>query len=54
MRIRSGPKPENVLVDKEGNTCLIDFGGSFTLGWVDEDKQETVEGDRQGVQRIYE
>ncbi|KAK3933808.1 hypothetical protein QBC46DRAFT_401172 [Diplogelasinospora grovesii] len=45
-------KPENVLVDKEGNAYLIDFGGSFTPGWVDEDKRETVEGDWQGVQRI--
>ncbi|KAK4096879.1 hypothetical protein N658DRAFT_435169, partial [Parathielavia hyrcaniae] len=26
--------------------------GSYTPGWVDEDKRETVEGDRQGVQRI--
>ncbi|KAK4194002.1 hypothetical protein QBC40DRAFT_291539, partial [Triangularia verruculosa] len=45
-------KPENVLVDMKGDAWLIDFGGSYTPGWVDEDKQETVEGDRQGVQRI--
>ncbi|KAH9905223.1 hypothetical protein F4778DRAFT_769908 [Xylariomycetidae sp. FL2044] len=47
-------KPENVLVDKEGNAFLIDFGGSYTQGWVDEDKQETVEGDLQGVRRIQD
>ncbi|KAJ5130043.1 uncharacterized protein N7515_006082 [Penicillium bovifimosum] len=45
-------KPENVLVDTKGDAWLIDFGGSYTRGWVDEDKQETVEGDLQGVQRI--
>ncbi|KAK3304953.1 uncharacterized protein B0T15DRAFT_568597 [Chaetomium strumarium] len=45
-------KPENVLIDMEGDAWLIDFGSSYTQGWVDEDKLETVEGDRQGVQRI--
>ncbi|KAK4671740.1 hypothetical protein QC764_0098350 [Podospora pseudoanserina] len=45
-------KPENVLIDMEGDAWLIDFGGSYTPGWVDEDKRETVEGDQQGVQRI--
>lgn len=45
-------KPENVLVDMKGDAWIIDFGGSYTEGWVDEDKQETVEGDLQGVQRI--
>ncbi|KAK4101192.1 hypothetical protein N658DRAFT_496493 [Parathielavia hyrcaniae] len=45
-------KPENVLVDMTGDAWLIDFGGSYTPGWVDEDKRETVEGDRQGLQKI--
>lgn len=42
-------KPENVLIDMKCDAWLIDFGGSYTRGWVDEDKQETVEGDLQGV-----
>ncbi|KAI0388210.1 hypothetical protein F5Y17DRAFT_453678 [Xylariaceae sp. FL0594] len=45
-------KPDNILIDTEDNICLIDFGGSYTQGWVDEDKRETVEGDLQGVERI--
>lgn len=45
-------KPGNVLVTGEGDACIVDFGGSYTQGWVDEDKRETVEGDWQGVQRI--
>ncbi|KAJ5723074.1 hypothetical protein N7488_001109 [Penicillium malachiteum] len=47
-------KPENVLVDMKGDAWVIDFGGGYTQGWVDENKQETVEGDIQGVQRIDE
>ncbi|TGJ85064.1 hypothetical protein E0Z10_g3670 [Xylaria hypoxylon] len=47
-------KPENVLIGKDGNAYLIDFGGSYTRGWVDEDKRETMKGDLQGVKRIGE
>lgn len=38
-------KFENVLIDMEGDVWFIDFGGSYILGWVDEDKWEIVEGD---------
>ncbi|KAK2668010.1 hypothetical protein RAB80_017201 [Fusarium oxysporum f. sp. vasinfectum] len=41
-------KPDNVLIDKDENAWIIDFGGSYTPGWVDEDKAETFEGDYQG------
>ncbi|KAI1200241.1 hypothetical protein F5X97DRAFT_332238 [Nemania serpens] len=47
-------KPLNVLIGKDGNAYLIDFGGSYTQGWVDKDKMETVEGDLQGVKKIEE
>ncbi|KAI8953091.1 hypothetical protein F4801DRAFT_538420 [Xylaria longipes] len=45
-------KPENVLIGNDGNAYLVDFGGSYTPGWVEEDSMETVEGDLQGVERI--
>jgi tRNA A-37 threonylcarbamoyl transferase component Bud32 len=47
-------KPENILVDHHDDLWLIDFGGSFTPGWVDEDKAETVEGDCQALERIID
>lgn len=47
-------KPENVLIDMAGDAWLIDFGGSYTPGWVDEVKRETPEGDLQALQRMDE
>ncbi|KAL8838123.1 MAG: hypothetical protein Q9170_002264 [Blastenia crenularia] len=45
-------KTDNVLIDQEDNAWIIDFGGSYTPGWVDKDKLETVEGDLQGLLAI--
>lgn len=45
-------KPENVLIDMKGDAWLVDFGGRFNRGWIDEGKMDTVEGDLQGVQKI--
>lgn len=47
-------KPHNILVDMNNNLQIVDFGGGFTQGWVDEDKTESIEGDRQGVLRILD
>ncbi|CAK7231635.1 hypothetical protein SBRCBS47491_007997 [Sporothrix bragantina] len=47
-------KPENVMVDGNNDAWLIDLGGGFTEGWVDEDKAGTKEGDLQGVAKIEE
>lgn len=47
-------KPNNVLIDEEDNAWVIDFGGGYNSGFVDEDVIETVEGDVQGVSRIKE
>ncbi|KAK2865357.1 hypothetical protein FQN49_003654 [Arthroderma sp. PD_2] len=45
-------KAANVLIDNENNAYLVDFGGSYTKGWVDKDKAGTVEGDLQGLESI--
>ncbi|GCB18218.1 cAMP-dependent protein kinase type 3 [Aspergillus awamori] len=47
-------KPDNILVDVDDNLWIIDFGGGYTHGWVDEDKQETIEGDNQALSRIVD
>ncbi|KAK4099631.1 hypothetical protein N658DRAFT_498114 [Parathielavia hyrcaniae] len=47
-------KAENVMIDKNNDAWLIDFGGGYTEGWVDEDKIGTIEGDLQGVAKIAE
>lgn len=45
-------KPVNIIIDKDDDAWLIDLGGNCTLGWVDRNVMETVEGDAQGLSRI--
>jgi len=45
-------KAENIMIDKNNDAWLVDFGGGYTKGWVDEDKADTKEGDLQGVAKI--
>ena len=47
-------KAENVLIDKDDNAWLIDFGSSYTVVWVDEEKAGTLEGDAQGLAKIMD
>ncbi|TVY41275.1 hypothetical protein LOCC1_G006473 [Lachnellula occidentalis] len=48
-------KPHNVLIHKDTDDAwLIDFGGGWTDGWVDENLRETREGDEQATGRIAE
>lgn len=47
-------KPSNVVIDLSNDAWLIDFGGGWSEGWVDENLQNTVEGDQQAVTRILE
>ncbi|KAH8781265.1 hypothetical protein F5883DRAFT_709702 [Diaporthe sp. PMI_573] len=47
-------KPSNVVIDLNNDAWLIDFGGGWSEGWVDENLQNTVKGDQQAVTRILE
>jgi hypothetical protein len=47
-------KADNLLLDENNDAWLIDFGGSFTEGWVDKEKAETLEGDIQGMGKILD
>lgn len=43
----------NVAIDEALNAWVIDFGGMNNADFVDDDKAETVEGDWQGVRRLF-
>lgn len=45
-------KADNFVVDAEEKLWIIDFGGSYTEGWVDPDIAETKKGDNMGVTKI--
>ncbi|KAG9516050.1 hypothetical protein KCU93_g9258, partial [Aureobasidium melanogenum] len=45
--------PCNVAIDEALDAWVIDFGGRNTVGFVDDDKAETVQGDWQGVGRLF-
>ncbi|KAF7541411.1 hypothetical protein G7054_g597 [Neopestalotiopsis clavispora] len=45
-------KADNFMVDRHGELWIIDFGGSYTDGWVDPELMETEEGDDMGVEKI--
>lgn len=45
-------KARNVIIDNHDNAWLIDFGGGWTEGWVDERLADTVEGDKQAVRSL--
>lgn len=45
-------KAENVLLDKQDNAWITDFGGGYTHGWVDKELAGRVEGDLMAMRRI--
>lgn len=47
-------KADNFMVDKHDDLWIIDFGGSYTEGWVDPELSDTLEGDEQGLQKVQE
>ena len=40
------------MVDENENLWIIDFGGSYTEGWVDPELSETKAGDKMGLEKI--
>lgn len=45
-------KADNFMVDKDDKLWIIDFGGSYTVGWVDEEIMETEKGDDMGLEKV--
>ncbi|KAK2595449.1 hypothetical protein QQS21_006859 [Conoideocrella luteorostrata] len=45
-------KPDNVLIDRKNNAWLVDFGDSYTEGWVPKGLSGTVEGDLAALGKI--
>jgi RIO-like serine/threonine protein kinase len=45
--------PMNVVVDEAMDAWVIDFGGMNNIHFVDDEKRETMEGDWQGVGRLF-
>jgi RIO-like serine/threonine protein kinase len=47
-------KAGNVVIDREDNAWLVDFGGGYTLPWMEPDLAGTPQGDVQAFQKIKE
>ncbi|KAM0415644.1 hypothetical protein ACHAPT_013416 [Fusarium lateritium] len=45
-------KPDNVLIDRDQDAWITDFGGGYTEGWVPKTLAETVEGDELALGKI--
>lgn len=45
--------PCNVVIDADLNAWIIDFGGRNNATFVDDDKVESMEGDWQGVEKLF-
>ncbi|KAF1970866.1 hypothetical protein BU23DRAFT_472649 [Bimuria novae-zelandiae CBS 107.79] len=47
-------KADNILIDEDDNAWIIDFGGSWTEGWVTPDLAGTLDGDLEALRKIVE
>ena len=47
-------KTANILLDRNDDLWVIDFGGGGTPGWIDRKLMDTKEGDLQALKRILE
>ncbi|KAI4668474.1 uncharacterized protein J4E78_002301 [Alternaria triticimaculans] len=46
--------PMNILIDEEMNAWAIDFDGMNNAEFVDDERRETIEGDWQGLRRVFQ
>ncbi|MCJ1345380.1 hypothetical protein MMC31_003587 [Peltigera leucophlebia] len=46
-------KADNILIDKNDDTWIIDFGGGWTEHWVHPELADSVKGDLQGLKSIF-
>lgn len=47
-------KPDNVLIDRNEDVWVVDFGGGYTEGWVPKELAGTMEGDRYAMDQMVE
>lgn len=47
-------KAENVLIDINDNAWIVDFGGSWTDGWIQKELAGTTQGDKQALKKIIQ
>ena len=47
-------KAGNVMITSSGDAVILDFGGSWTPGWVTEEDADTIRGDWIGYNKIVE
>lgn len=45
-------KPDNVMVDKEGNAVVVDFGGGYSPDYVEPELEGTPKGDLMGLESM--
>ena len=45
-------KADHVLIDRNDDAWIIEFGGSYTEGWVEKALAGTIDGDAMGMAKI--
>ena len=47
-------KPDNVIINTEGDAVVVDFGGGYTPRYIEPELQQTMEGDMIGLDHMAE
>ena len=45
-------KPDNVIINPDGNAVVVDFGGGYTTQYIEPEWQETKRGDMKGLKKM--